>query len=125
MPERRMRRSMLMTPANRADRLGRAMACDADAFVFDLEDGVPPAEKPSARAHMAHALRTLDFDGRERCVRINGLDTPDCVEDFATIPWEQVDSIMVPKVESAAPLLDLHARLSGTVDKGRARRVEL
>jgi citrate lyase subunit beta/citryl-CoA lyase len=126
MPERRLRRSMLMTPANRADRLARALACDADAFVFDLEDGVPPAEKPAARDNMAHALRTLDFGGRERCVRINGQGTPYFAEDLAAIPWTQVDSIMLPKVEGVSTLLELLARLSGAgADEDRASPIEL
>jgi len=126
MSERLLRRSMLMTPANRADRLARALACDADAFVFDLEDGVPPAQKRAARENMAHALRTLNFEGRERCVRINGLDTPDCAADIAAIPWAQVDSIMVPKAESARSVLDLEACLiRAGADQGHARPVEL
>jgi citrate lyase subunit beta/citryl-CoA lyase len=45
-------------------------------------------------------------------VRINGLDSPYAADDLASLAFDAIDSIMVPKVESAAALLDLERRLA-------------
>lgn len=144
MPDPRLRRTLLMTPGNREDRLRKAAAYGADAVVFDLEDSVPPAEKANARDCVAKALRA-SMGGRmdtapgaaphhrwrhadecERCVRINALDTPYGLDDLAALPLDCIDTIMVPKVESADMLRDIDARLAALhADRGRARPIEL
>ena len=43
-------RSFLYVPANREKFLEKAIGLPADAFIFDLEDSVPLAEKVNARA---------------------------------------------------------------------------
>lgn len=60
-------RSLLIMPANRADMLAKAPSYGADALVFDLEDSVPVAEKPKARAL---AQEFIGKHGGSRCVRI-------------------------------------------------------
>ena len=42
-------RSFLYVPANREKFLEKAIGLPSDAFIFDLEDSVPPAEKENAR----------------------------------------------------------------------------
>src|SRR5262247_2990899 len=42
-------RSFLYVPANREKFLEKAIGLPSDAFIFDLEDSVPPAEKANAR----------------------------------------------------------------------------
>jgi citrate lyase subunit beta / citryl-CoA lyase len=125
MPDPRLRRTLLMTPGNREDRLRKAATYAADALVYDLEDSVPPTEKAYARACVAALLRE-PADDRERCVRINALDTPYGIEDLESLPFEHIDSIMVPKVESADMLRDIDARLSALhADRARTRPIEL
>jgi len=109
--EPRLRRSMLMTPGNRADRMRKAAAYGADALVFDLEDSVPPAAKAQARETVARALRELQGCGRELCVRINTLGSGFGADDLAALPLASLDSVMVPKVESPAQLHELDALL--------------
>jgi len=111
MPDPRIRRSMLMTPGNRPERLAKAASYGADALVFDLEDSVPPAEKARARQCVAQALREMPRDGFERCVRINAPGSVHGEADLASLPLDLVDSIMVPKVESPDTLLELERRL--------------
>ncbi len=43
-------RSFLYVPANREKFLEKAMELPSDAFIFDLEDSVPPAEKGKPHA---------------------------------------------------------------------------
>src|SRR5262245_54065242 len=64
-------RSYLYVPGNRPDRYDKACAAGADAVIIDLEDAVPPAEKPKAR----DALSSWLSPERSVIVRINAADT--------------------------------------------------
>lgn len=108
----RLRRSMMITPGHRRERLEKAATLAADSLCFDLEDGVAPARKAEARANIAAVLRGVDFGWRERAVRINGIGTEDFARDMAALPWESLDAILVPKVGSATALHELDARLA-------------
>ncbi|MDR5821571.1 CoA ester lyase [Caballeronia sp. LZ043] len=108
----RIRRSMLITPAHRPDRMAGAMKLAVDSFVFDLEDGVPPVRRDEARANLAKLMPTLDFGGRERVVRINAVGTADCVRDLDAVPLTHCDALLVPKVESAEQLRWLDTELT-------------
>lgn len=107
----RRRRSLMITPGHRAERLAKAAALPADSLCFDLEDGVPPARKAEARKAVAGALRTLGFGGRERVVRLNGIGGADWEADLAALPLDALDAVMVPKVEHPDALRLLAARL--------------
>ena len=72
-----LRRSMLYLAGAYPEMLGIYPRFPADLFCFDLEDGTPPADKVAARERIAEVLRTIpDGAGRERLLRVNGLDTP-------------------------------------------------
>ncbi len=129
MAEPKLRRSMLMTPGNRPDRLRKAFTCGADCVVLDLEDSVPPDAKPQARRCVADALRELGPEqrgGAEVCVRINSLESGFGADDLAVLPLALLDSVMVPKVESAGGLLQVQQLLEALeCDRGRDRPLEL
>lgn len=126
MTDPRLRRSMLMTPGNRPDRMRKAAGYGADCLVFDLEDGVPPAAKPGARLAVSQAVRELHGCGSELCVRINPLASGFGADDLAGLPLAIVDSIMVPKVESADALLQLQSVLEALdCDRDRPHPLEL
>ena len=67
----RFRRSRLYLPGTQAKLMLNAGIHKPDAIILDLEDSVSPAEKDAARLIVRNALRTLDFFGSERMVRIN------------------------------------------------------
>ncbi len=126
MADARLRRSMLMTPGNRPERLRKALATGADCVVFDLEDSVPPSAKAEARAAVTQALRDSASTAAERCVRINALASGFGADDLAALPLALLDSIMVPKVESAEGLLDVQRLLEALdCDHGRSHPLEL
>jgi citrate lyase subunit beta/citryl-CoA lyase len=90
----------LFVPANRTDRIEKAIATEADEVIVDLEDAVGASEKDSARQDLA-VLRP----SRNLCVRINDESTPFFGADFAVItglPW--VKAVVVPKVNSAVQI---------------------
>jgi citrate lyase subunit beta/citryl-CoA lyase len=74
----------------------------ADALILDLEDSVAPDHKFAARYLVRNGLRAINFNGAERMVRINqgqaGLD------DLAVLLKQNVNLVLVPKVESAEEL---------------------
>ena len=78
----RPRRSILYMPAANARALEKAQTLDADGFIFDLEDAVAPDAKENARRQLHEALARFDYRGRERVVRVNGLDTRWAADDL-------------------------------------------
>ena len=72
-----------------------------DSIMLDLEDAVAENQKDAARFSLYHALKTIDYRGCERVVRINGLDTPYWKEDIRCSVAGGADTIRIPKTESA------------------------
>jgi citrate lyase subunit beta/citryl-CoA lyase len=82
----------------------------ADGLILDLEDSVHYAEKDAARLLVRDALRAVDFGAAERMVRINQL--PLGLEDLRLIVPEHPDVILIPKVETAAQVVEVDRALS-------------
>lgn len=105
---RRARRVQLSVPGSSAKMMLKAAASQADHVFLDLEDAVAPSAKKGARTQIVTALRTLDWSGKVRCVRINDLRTRYAYEDIIEVvkgAGEQLDTIMIPKVMDAR---DIH-----------------
>jgi len=110
-------RSFLYVPANREKFLEKAIALPADAFIFDLEDSVPAAEKADARAGVrAYAPR---FPDNRVWVRVNGLDSGLAPDDLdAIIGVAGVVGIFLPKVETRDEVMRWVAMI-GAIEQGR------
>jgi citrate lyase subunit beta/citryl-CoA lyase len=105
---RRLRRVQLSVPGSSEKMMAKAAASAADHVFLDLEDAVAPSAKVEARGKIVTALKTLDWGRKTRCVRVNDLTTRFAYEDIITVvehAGERLDTIMVPKVLSAA---DVH-----------------
>jgi citrate lyase subunit beta/citryl-CoA lyase len=92
---RAVARSYLYVPGNRPDRFDKACAAGADAVIIDLEDAVPPAEKPAARA----ALATWLSPAQPVIVRVNAADTEWFEDDLAACDAAGVVGVVLPKAE--------------------------
>jgi citrate lyase beta subunit len=122
----RLRRSMLITPGNRPERIAKAATLDADCVVLDLEDSIGPEQKPEARHIVADALGTIDFGRRERLVRINAVGTAEYEADLPSLNLGLIDALFVPKVESADALVGLATWLDAEeARRGLTRRIEI
>jgi citrate lyase subunit beta/citryl-CoA lyase len=97
-------RSKLFVPASRPELFAKALAGDADALSFDLEDAVPESRKAEARQTLQAFLREIAArpHGKIVIVRVNGLATPHFEADVAAVAGPGVDMINLPKPESAA-----------------------
>lgn len=96
-------RSKLFVPASRPELFAKALAGDADALSFDLEDAVQEARKGEARGILETFLRQAAErpPGKILIVRVNGLRTPHFEADLAAVAGPAVDMINLPKPESA------------------------
>ncbi len=87
--------------------LAKAATLPADQVFLDLEDAVSPLEKEPARGQIVQALRTHDYNGKTRVVRVNGVTTRWCLGDITEVvsgAGERIDCIMVPKVQDAGQI---------------------
>ncbi len=101
-------RSYLFVPADRPDRLAKALASAADAVVVDLEDAVAEDAKSRARDALAGVLRTLAEGDRKRLVvRINAAASPHFDGDVALLQQGGAAAVMLPKAEDPGTLLQL------------------
>jgi citrate lyase subunit beta/citryl-CoA lyase len=94
----------------------KAAASGADEVFLDLEDACAPAEKASARALAVELLTTLDFGGKLRVVRINGVGTPWCRDDvvgLVTGARDSIDCLLLPKVDDASHVQFVDHLVSG------------
>ncbi|MBS4036307.1 MAG: HpcH/HpaI aldolase/citrate lyase family protein [Ignavibacterium sp.] len=94
-----LRRSRLYLPGNEPKFFVNAGLHSPDGIILDLEDSVAPTEKDAAQLLVRNALRSIDFYGAERMVRINQL--PKGLDDLKFIVPHNVNVILIPKCESA------------------------
>lgn len=107
-------RTLLFVPGDRPDRIGRAIASDADAVAVDLEDAVAPEAKAEAREGVPGAVEAAAArDGL--FLRINPVDGPDFADDLATVATllPRLAGVLLPKVEDARAVHRLDALLGG------------
>lgn len=100
-------RSKLFVPGVRPELFAKALAGDADALSFDLEDSVPEARKGEARETVSALLQSAPLLATAKIVvvRVNAVDTPYLAADLAAVARTGVDLLNLPKVESAQDVL--------------------
>src|SRR6187399_1147817 len=84
------------------------IAPTVDILLCNLEDGVPAADKEAARAGLVEVGKAWTASDTQLWTRTNSLDSPWGLDDLVTAVTEvgeQLDVIMIPKVEGAE---DIH-----------------
>ena len=115
MPEKLSRidlRCPLFIPGNRAEMLGKAARYSASAFIPDMEDSVPLANKAEAREVTADALPSLCELGKPVLPRVNSLLTGLTADDLAAVVGPYVVGISIGKVKSANDIAVVDGMLS-------------
>lgn len=111
----RLARSTLFVPGSNPRMIVKAATSAADVVCLDLDDSVALEQKAAARATVIHALQNSDFGQRTRMVRVNAVDTAFAYRDVIEIveaAGQQLDLIMLPKVNRAADVLFLDMLLT-------------
>ena len=107
----RLRRSAHFVPGANEKMLHKSIATAADCLILDLEDAVVPDRKDEARVIVSEWLRDVNFQGKERTVRMNPLDTPWGLRDLEVTMQHPPDAYVVPKVSTLAQLHTISAEL--------------
>src|SRR5262245_56005378 len=110
-------RSLLFVPGNKPSMLEKALGLKPDAFVPDMEDSVPAAEKANARETIAKLLPRLAATGMPVIPRVNSLDTEWLEADLQAVVGPHVFGISVGKVRRAGDI----AAISRIIGKLEAR----
>lgn len=113
-------RSWMFVPGNRQRMIEKSLGVAVDAIMMDIEDGVAPAEKDSARQQIAACLDQVaarlkaepKLRTPARYVRINAVGHERSRDDLAAVVRQGLQGLVLPKVEtpeqvkSVADLLD-------------------
>ncbi len=104
----------LYLPGNNPKLMINAGIYGSHGIILDLEDSVAPDKKYEARFLVRNALRSVDFYGAERMVRINQL--PAGLDDLVYIVPHHVNVILIPKCEHAGQVLQVEAKIKEIQD---------
>jgi citrate lyase subunit beta/citryl-CoA lyase len=119
-------RSKLFVPGSRPELFAKAMAGEADALSFDLEDAVDEQRKGAARTELAKFLRSLPPNtGKVIIVRVNGLDTPHFERDLEAVVCPALDMVNLPKPESPDDVRACAAALAKVERKAKVEPVDI
>lgn len=105
----KFRFSRLYLPGNTPNLMINAGIHVPDGVILDLEDAVAPDKKYEASFLVRNALRSVDFYGSERMVRIN--QVPKGLNDLDFIVPHNVNLILIPKCESAEQVHQVNKRI--------------
>lgn len=100
-----LRVTRLYLPGNQPKLMINAGIHGSNGIILDLEDAVPPDRKYEARFLVRNALRSVNFYGAERMVRINPL--PEGRMDLAYVVNQPVNLILIPKCEQASQVVEV------------------
>jgi len=110
-------RSLLFVPSHVDRFVSRAHERGADGVILDLEDAVPPAEKPGARAGLAAAIASVGQKGAAVMVRVNH-SLREIGRDLEAAVVPGLTAIALPKVEDPGFVREVAA----TIDELEAER---
>ena len=114
--KKRLRRTMMFLNAQKPGLIKDPYIYRPDSIMLDLEDAVAENQKDAARFSLYHALKTIDYRGCERVVRINGLDTPYWKEDIRCAVAGGCDAVRIPKTERPEDVRTVEGRI-GAAEK--------
>ena len=96
-------RSLLFTPANKIDRVAKALVAGPDWVALDLEDGVDDSDKDQSREKVEKYFSQGKSERQNMAVRINSLSTIYGIRDInAMYGWERwPQMVILPKIDSS------------------------
>ena len=107
----RIMRSWMFVPGHQQRMIDKAYGLKLNVAMFDLEDGVPPGEKNTARAMMGETLDRPSI-GMLRFVRIHPAGSREVEVDLPAVIRPGLDGLTLTKVNSPEDVL----RVSSVLD---------
>jgi citrate lyase subunit beta/citryl-CoA lyase len=107
---KRLYRSWMFVPGERQRMIDKALSCNVDAIMMDIEDGVAPSEKENARRQIGAALdvvcaqlkRDPNYRTPARFVRVNAAGSERFIDDTKAVVRHGLEGIVLPKVDTVA-----------------------
>lgn len=120
-------RSKLFVPGARPELFAKALAGEADALSFDLEDSVPESRKAEARAAVAGCLRgdAVRASHKLIIVRSNPVGSAPFEDDLEALSGAGLGLLNLPKVESVEQVLAAVAALDRFEDRREGPQASL
>ena len=106
----RIMRSWMFVPGHQQRMIDKAYGLKLDVAMFDLEDGVPPGEKNTARAMMGETL-DRPSSGMLRFVRIHPAGSREMEVDLPAVIRPGLDGLTLTKVNCPEDVLRVSAIL--------------
>lgn len=97
-------RSLLFVPGNRLAMLEKSLGFRPDAYVPDMEDSVPDAEKENARRTIQSFLPRFRDSESLVIPRVNAYDTGLMEDDLAAVVGPHIHGISIGKVQNASDI---------------------
>jgi citrate lyase subunit beta/citryl-CoA lyase len=110
-----MKRSLLFVPGDSPSKIDKALACEADALILDLEDSVAPSAKAKAREVVADALAARASgasQGPILLVRVNPLGGGLTDADLDAVVKPGLAGVVLPKAEGGVSVQHLAAKIA-------------
>ena len=104
----RARRSFIFTPGLKPEMFPKALNCGVDMVCVELEDGIAPKDKKSARETAIELFKNDEGQGQvERILRINSIRTKFGLEDLTAVlnSSKPPPALMIPKVMDAEEII--------------------
>jgi citrate lyase subunit beta/citryl-CoA lyase len=103
----------MFVPGHRQRMIDKALSLDADAIMLDIEDGVAPNEKDSARKNIADSLARAKAPATPaRYVRINAIGHARMNADLEAVVRPGLDGLVCPKVDTSEEVRTVDAILN-------------
>lgn len=113
-------RSWMFVPGHRQRMIDKALGLNADAIMLDIEDGVAPSEKDTARKNIGESLGLKKTPGSPaRYVRINAIGHPRMDADLDAVVRPGLEGLVLPKVDTVAEARKVDAILTDRESKRR------
>jgi citrate lyase subunit beta / citryl-CoA lyase len=107
-----LKRSWMFVPGHRQKMIDKALGLNVDAIMLDIEDGVAPNEKDTARKNIAESLGREKIAGSPaRFVRINAIGHARMDADIEAVVRPGLEGLVLPKVETAEEVKQVEAIL--------------
>jgi citrate lyase beta subunit len=110
----RLRRSLLYVPASSEAMLRKAGSRGADVLIVDLEDGVLPEAKDTARERAERLWLEVDLASAEVLLRVNAPGTPWHDADVAAAARIRPAGVVLPKSEDPEAIAGVARHLGPT-----------